>query len=256
VPAPRRVRLTERDRDLLAFVAEHRLVLAEHVAALLGVSAATAYGRLRALSCAGMLKAKTVFHGRPGHYQITRQGLAAVGSSLPSPRLDVRAYDHDIGLAWLWLAAKGGTFGELREVVSERQMRSWDERPDRDGARFGVRLGGVGAGGRDRLHYPDLMLDTASGHRVAVELELSGKGRTRRERILAGYGSDRRIDAVLYLVEDPALARSIRASAARLGISSLIHVQRFTRGASMRDPAAGRAAQRGSARTPVAEGAR
>jgi hypothetical protein len=253
VPSPRRVRLTERDRELLAFVAEHRLVLAEHVGALLGVSAATAYGRLRALSGAGLLTSKAIFHGRPGHYQITRQGLAAIDSSLPPPKLDVRGYDHDVGLAWLWLAAKGGAFGELRDIVSERQMRSSDGRPDRHGERFGVRLGGVGAGGRERLHYPDLVLDTASGHRVAVELELTGKGRTRRETILAGYGSDHRIDAVLYLVEDAALARSIRSSAARLGISSLIHVQRFARGASMRDGAAGRAPERAPVRTAVAE---
>jgi hypothetical protein len=60
---------------------------------------------------------------------------------------------------------------------------------------------------------------------VAVELELTAKSRARRERILAGYGSDPRIDAVLYLVDQPALATSIQASARRLGISQLIHVQ-------------------------------
>jgi hypothetical protein len=84
----------------------------------------------------------------------------------------------------------------------------------------------VGPGGRPRLHYPDLLLVTPEGHRIAVELELSSKGRARRDRILAGYGADARIEVVLYLVEQTALARAIQSSARRLGISSLVHVER------------------------------
>jgi hypothetical protein len=98
-----------------------------------------------------------------------------------------------------------------------------------DGARrYGVRLGGVGSGGRDRLHYPDMMLVTAGGHRVAFELELTTKEPARREKILAGYAADRRIDAIVYLVERPAVGRAIERSAARMGISHLVRVQRVT----------------------------
>jgi hypothetical protein len=222
-----RVLLTERDRLILEMAAEHRLILAAHAGALLGVSAPTAARRLRALCTGGYLSTETLFAGRPACYQINRRGLEMIGSGLPRPRIDLRAYDHDVGLVWLWLAARGGTFGPLGEVLSERTLRS------RDGGRargsgtepLGVRLGGVGPAGLERLHYPDLLLLTPDGRRIAVELELSSKGRTRRERILAGYGSDARIDAVLYLVDQPALARSIQASARRLGISSHIHVQ-------------------------------
>ncbi len=90
---------------------------------------------------------------------------------------------------------------------------------------MGVRLGGTGPGGRERLHYPDLLLVTPDGRRIAVELELSAKGTARREKILAGYGADARIDAVLYLVDRPVLATAIRSSARRLGISHHVHVQ-------------------------------
>jgi hypothetical protein len=106
-------------------------------------------------------------------------------------------------------------------------MRSRDG-ADPSAEPFGIRLGGYGAGGRPRLHYPDLLLDTNCGHRVAIELELSGKKRTHRETILSGYSVDRRIDAVLYLVDDPAVARALSASVRRLGLESLVHVQRFT----------------------------
>jgi hypothetical protein len=88
-----------------------------------------------------------------------------------------------------------------------------------------VRLGGAGRAGRPRLHYPDLLLVTAGGSRVAVELELTGKGRARRETILAGYGADPGIASVLYLSDSRATGNAIRASARRLGLADLVRVQ-------------------------------
>ncbi len=217
--------LTDRDHELLSFVAEHRLVLSTHVQALLGTSPSAASARLRALASEGFLSYDRVFSREPPFCQIRRKGLAAIGSDLPPPRIDLACYRHDVGAAWLWLAARSGTFGPIREVLGERRMRSADGAPDRRGEPHGVRLGGVGPHGRERLHYPDLLLITPAGGRIALELELSSKGRTRREKILAGYASDSRIDAALYLVEDPSIARSIKDSARRLGISDRVHVQ-------------------------------
>lgn len=229
-------RLTTRDRELLEFVAEHRFVLREHVEALLGISASAANARLLALRRAGVLRGQAPqYDGHSAGYQIRGPGLGAIGSALPVPRRpDPRGYAHDVGLTWLWLAARRGAFGLLEELVSERHMRSYDGRADRRDEPYGVRLGGAGRGGRDRLHYPDLLLRTGTGHTVAVELELSRKSRTRLETILAGYGSDRRIHAVLYLTRGEAHAREISAAAARLGLSSLIHVQTFRWGGKLR----------------------
>jgi len=221
--------------------AEHRLILPAHAQTLLELSLSAASSRLRALAGAGYLAPHRIFAGQPTAYQINRKGLAAIGSALPAPQLDLRAHAHDVGVAWLWLAARAGTFGPLSAVVSERTMRSMDARrddqPDKFFGPLGVRLGGTGPAGRERLHYPDLMLVTSDGRRIAVELELSAKGAARRERILAGYGADARIDAVLYLVERPALATAIRSSARRLGISHHVHVQ------WIRQPPAGRSAR-------------
>lgn len=234
-PGPRRRRrvlLTPRDRELLEFAAEHRLILPAHAAVLLRVSPSTATARLRALSQAGYLDRRRVFAGQPAAHQINRNGLRVIDSPLPAPRIDLSAYAHDVGLAWVHLAARAGTFGRVRDVVSERTMRSADGRRQRNGAggpeerTFGVRLGGRGPRGEPRLHYPDLLLVTPEGQRIAIELELSGKGRARRDQILAGYGSDPGIAAVLYLVDRPVLANAIRSSARRLGISAHVHVQR------------------------------
>ena len=244
--------LTERDRELLLFLAEHRLVLATHVETLFGVSADAAERRLRALAQQGYLSRRRIFFGQPPCCHIRARGLAAVGSELPAPRLNLVNYEHDVGVAWIWLAAKRGTFGPLREVIGERRMRSHDGRLNaeqltpnpalaganaladsawRSGQPLAVRLGPAGRSGRDRLHYPDLLLRTSDGKRIAIELELSSKGRARLEGILLGYASDRRIDGVLYLVEDRPAGRTVgetvRSSARRLGIEDLIAVRRL-----------------------------
>ncbi len=236
---PRRtaLELTERDRAILAFAADHRLVLAAHVAALVGSSGRAAGTRLGALSRAGYLESRQLFHQQPACYRVTAAGLAAVGSPLRRPGLDLECYLHDVGCAWLWLSARGGAFGRAVQVLSERQLRSRDARMERgtepggtgasrDGP-LAVRLGGFGPGGREQLHYPDLLVRTPQARRIAIELELTGKGRRRRERILTGYGADRRFDAVVYLVNRPGLARDLRRSAAALGIAPLVHVQTF-----------------------------
>ena len=247
------MRITKRDRVLLSFAADHRFVQPAHAGALLGVSIRSAEARLRALSTAGLLIRKRWLHGHPACYQVTGAGLGAIGSDLPRPRIDLRSYEHDVGLAWLWLAARDGRFGPMREVLAERQLRSRDgaaaapssaAAQGERGRPVGVRLGGVGPAGRERLHYPDLLLTTDDGHRIAVELELSSKGRVRREKILAGYGADARIDAVLYLVKDRRLGRSLQDSARRVGLEALVHVQQVGSPPAAAARADGRAAER------------
>jgi len=218
--------LTQRDLAVLAFAAAHRFVTAAHIAVLPVVSEPAADDRLVELSDAGYLGREQVFDAEPAAHRITGMGLRAAGSDLPAPRrLNLAHYHHDDGLAWLALMARRGRFGELREIAGERHMRSLDGRDGDPDTRYGVRLGGIGADGRPRLHYPDLILTRATGERVAFELELTGKTTARRELILAGYGADRRIDSVVYLVERRAVGDAITRSARRLGIEDMVHVQ-------------------------------
>jgi DNA-binding PadR family transcriptional regulator len=250
-PKPRRrrgTRITERDRHLLSFIGEHRLVLASHVQALLGISAAAAYARLHSLSEAGFLIHRRLFQGEPGCYQITHKGLQLIDSALPRPRIDLRGYRHDVGVAWLSLAARHGVFGPMREVHAERILRSHDGTPDGRADPLGVRLGGVGPSGRARLHYPDLVLVGEDGRRFAIELELSAKGLSRLEQIIAGYGADPRIDRVLYLVDDARVARGVRAAAANIGISHLVQVQWVNLAGADRAGSADAAAERATRR--------
>jgi hypothetical protein len=237
-------RLTDHDLELLAFLAEHRLALPRHAAVLLGTSAQAATARLNRLAKAGLLTARPAFPGEARSYQITRSGLAHIASNLPTPRVDVRMYEHDVGVAWLWLAARNGAFGPLQELIPERRLRSLDGGRDPDAEPLAVRLGGFGPHGKERLHYPDLVLRSADGRCVALELELTSKSRTRLEAILAGYGADPRFNGVVYLVDRPAVARSVQAAARRVGIRDLVHIQRIRSTVSRNASAAAVAGER------------
>lgn len=243
--SPRPVALTEADLELLGFLAEHRFALTDHAAALGRVTPQTANRRLAKLVGAGHVRREEVFTGQSPMHLITRKGLGAVGSPLPTPRPDIHSYEHDIGAAWLWLAAQRGTFGPLSEIVAERTLRSRDGAREGDLAEpLGVRLGGTGPRGRASLHYPDLLLRTADGRRVALELELTPKGRTRLEVILAGYGADPRIDGVVYLVRTQSMARSVERAARKVGVSDLVHLQRVRYRATRPTAASARALER------------
>lgn len=225
--SPRSVHLTDRDHEILAFAAEHRLVLERQVERLVGVGEGRVRRRLDALVDTGAMRSDRVFGDL--HYQIRGRGLAAIGSSLPPPSYKLASYKHDVGLGWLWLSARDGMFGPLREILSERGMRSHDGTLDRSAEPYGVRKGGYDRYGNERLHYPDLLLLDPHGRRLALELELSSKGRERTELIIGGYGADSRIDRVLYLVEaQPAgyrIRRSLEHTVREVGLSDRIRFQ-------------------------------
>ncbi len=248
--------LSEVDGELLAFLAEHRVALVDQLATLTGRSDAGVRRRLRALAAAGLIAERRVLHRQPPAYLITRRGLRTLGSPLPLPRLNLQAYLHDLGAGWLWLAARDGAFGALSEIHSERRLRSRDGLPRGPDAgpehseRLGVRLFDLGPGGRECLHYPDLVLRTAAGQRVALELELTTKAPRRLEGILEAYAADPRIDAVIYVVGDRRLEARIRTAAARAGASRKLFVRHFTFAPAMEGLAGqlGHASARGAGR--------
>jgi hypothetical protein len=235
---------------MLAFAAEHPFVLAAQIARLLDMAEPAAATRLRALRRRGYLAKGWGPHGEPLHHRVTTPGLRVIGSDLPAPREEVNlaTYRHEAGVAWLALGAQRGIFGPASDVVSDRRMRSQDGRASAGEERFGVRLGAAGPGGHDRLHYPDLLLVTDTGHRVAFELELTLKGRRRREGILNAYSLDRRIDAVVYLMDNPARRRAMRESVRRLGIGDRVRVEGVTLGHRPRGSGPSRTAGRSAAR--------
>ena len=152
-------------------------------------SEAAAAARLRRLGRAGHLRRARELHRGPVVAPDHRApGCGPSAATLPAPRgFDLATHRHDAGLG---VADAGGAGGALRRasrgVISEREMRSHDGRAtDPAPALRGAPAAAPGPGGRDRLHYPDMVIVTETGHRVAFELELSTKEPDRRERILS-----------------------------------------------------------------------
>ena len=246
----REITITEVDLSLLGPLAEHRILIAPQVASLLGVTEATAARRLNRLREGGLVNHERVFDGHPSATSITSRGLGAIESRLPRPRVDLRGYRHDVGVGWLWLGARGGAFGDLIEVAADRRMRAQDAAALRAGdpLRYGVGLGLLGPHGRPQHHYPDLLVTQRSGHRVAVELELTAKSPSRMARIMTAYASDGNVDAVIYVVQNRAIAQLVSDAARRAGIADIIHLLRLgpdgIAGAGYRSPNAVRTAGR------------
>jgi hypothetical protein len=223
------ISLTEADLSVLGPLAEHRILIVPQVALLLGVSERTAARRLKRLHDARLLHFEQTFNGQPAGAKITAGGLRAIGSSLKAPYLNLNEYRHDVGVAWMWLAARDGAFGEIAELTSDRRMKVEDAAAVPVGGRpkWGIGLGLLGPHGTPQHHYPDLMLQMASGHRVAVELELTSKSVRRMSRIMLAYASDARIDDVLYLAANQRIAGRVTEAARRAGIGDRVHVQRL-----------------------------
>jgi hypothetical protein len=219
--------LTEREASVLGPLAEHRLLIVPQVAALLGVSERTALARLKALERDRLLRFHTLFRALPWAASIQSGGLRRLGSPLKAPQLNLNEYRHDVGVGWLWLAARAGSFGELRGLTTDRRMQAEDftTRAAGRAPHWGVGLGMFGSHGQPRRHYPDLMLEMASGHRVAVELELTAKSTGRMTRIMTAYASDAGVDHVLYLAANRGVATRVLEAARKAGIPERVHVQ-------------------------------
>jgi hypothetical protein len=82
-----------------------------------------------------------------------------------------------------------------RRVLTERELRSRDRgAPQRP--RYGVWLGGQRT--RRGLHFPDLVVELDDGATLAIEVELTAKGRRRLASIVAAYVRARHVAQVRY----------------------------------------------------------
>jgi len=223
--ASRRWRLTERDVELLGWVGRWRAVLAGQVQSRFGIGPVVCYRRLRALVDMGLLVHRQVFCGEPGVYLATAGGLAVADVSLPTSRLDLATYRHDLAAVWVSLAVRSEltrSRAALR-VVGDRELRALVS--GGAAARQGG-LTGLGAG-RGRAGIPDVAVVDGDGRMlVAVEVELSAKGASRLARVLSAYGRQPDLRRVVYLTDRPGVAAGVRRAARRVAADDLVEVRR------------------------------
>lgn len=204
-------RVTDRDLAIVGWLGRLRFAEAAQVSRRFGLGERHAYRRLRGLVAAGLLDHRRVFHNQPGAYWATRAGLDAAGLRLPPAGIDIRTYEHD-RLAAALAIDLADEFGS-DPIVTEREVRSLDAAADT--LRYAVVRPG-----RRGLHFPDLAVDGSDGRPLAIEVELTAKGRGRLDSIVAGYVRARHIAGVRYYAAPaamPGLARAVaRARAGSL----------------------------------------
>ncbi len=196
---------------LIRWVAGMGAVTAEAVAAHLGVSAASARGRLRAAEGERLLKRCRPLTGHPALYTVTRAGLR---------KADVRGLDpctvspanalHLIECARV-AAALERCYPDHR-VQGERELRG-EERECRR-ALASAELGRGPRGEQGGRHRPDLVLwprGAQNGLPVAVEVELTVKAPERLAGICRAWARTRCVAGVLYLAPPEVERAVIRA---------------------------------------------
>jgi hypothetical protein len=193
---------------IVRWVAGMGAVTAEAVAVHLGVSPASARGRLRAAEGERLLKRCRPLTGRPALYTVTRAGLR---------NADVRGLDpcnvsasnalHLIECARV-AAALERCYPDHR-VQGERELRGEERERHRKLASAEIGVGMRGA--RGSRHHPDLVLwplDADAALPVAVEVELTIKAPERLAAICRAWARARCVAGVLY-VAPPEVERAV-----------------------------------------------
>jgi hypothetical protein len=215
--------------SLLEFVAAHELVLAAHVAGLMGVSESDATERLDELVEQDLASRVRLSAHSPAAYRITQSGAHRVDPALPPlGPMDLTGYRRAVSLPGLWLAARAGSFGKTRDVLTTRQMQAADAASRTEalvgvaGARFGddsVRGGKVGIG------YPDLGLLSPTRGWATADLVLAVPDRERLHSLLGRAHHDERIVQQRFVVEDEPAAELVETTAEQLGLANQVDVQ-------------------------------
>jgi len=209
------------------------VLVVTQLALLQGVTPPTMRARVRRLVRRGLVQVDDRYARAPAGVLITGAGLRQIGSSLSPPTANDSQLRHDIGVGWVWVAARRGAFGEISELVSERRMRSSDARREplrAPGERYGI---GVETAGPANSHFADMLIRTRGGRAIAVEVELHAKGAWRLDRVMHAYAGDPRISDVLYLVPSRHLGDPVFAAAERAGIADRVHVQLIAGGGAI-----------------------
>ncbi len=203
---------------LIRWAAGLGAVTAEAVAEHLGVSVASARGRLGAAEGERQLERHRPLTGRPALYTVTRAGLRAAGvRGLDPCRVSASNALHLIECARV-AAALERCYPDHR-VQGERELRSEEHECRR--ALASVELGGGARGDRSGIgqprhrqprHRPDLVLwptDPTGGLPVAVEVELTVKAPERLAAICLAWARARCVAGVLYLTP-PEVERAVQ----------------------------------------------
>lgn len=226
-----RSRVTDRDRQLLAWVGRWRHSTARQVHTWLGLrpqvnpSGRQPSQRMTYRVLQRLTHDELLIHHRPaagpGVYAASADGLSAAGMHAWRPsRWNWLRHRHEVAV--IEAALKALANGAER-VIGDREMKHLKRlTAASDPGDFGWAVPIWSQEGGRIDHWPDLWVLEAHGRRIAVEVELSRKASSRLDRILHGYrrlAARGGVDQLAYLSSDPAVREAVAAAAAAEGLA-------------------------------------
>lgn len=207
---PAGVQLTERDLEVLGWIADQYAVRTDVIRWLLGNGSPLSDSRTRAVVArwqrAGVAESRRFFAGAPHVVWLTRAGTALVrpGWRARPPTLSMLAHHHAVTQVRLAIERRGhGT-----DWVCERVLYKQRSTPD--------------------AHVPDGMFRSSRGPVTAVEVELTLKAADRLRDIVRDLTLDH--ESVLYVVDDTTtIGRAVAAAADAIGETDRVHVVELQR---------------------------
>ena len=210
LPAPptRRLALTQRDEELVRWVARHGLVSADQAGRRFFPSMWAAWRRLRRLEAGGLLRREPAFRDMPFVVRVTGAGARLAACDVLPARLDAGLLRHALALVDLSEDLLADTPGA--EWITERELR-----------RDLMRAARADPEERQR-RTPDGVLVLPDGRRVAVELDLTPKRTRKLEQLADAYALDSTVDCVWWFLPSAASAARMRELVAERGLEHLI----------------------------------
>jgi DNA-binding MarR family transcriptional regulator len=201
-PQSKKIRITDRDLEILNFINNFGFCELPQIGKRFNLKIRRAYQIVNRFIEAGLLEHERIFYKKHGIYRLTQKG-AKYTELPPLYRVSLANYKHDILMIEVYLKLRA-LYPEA-EWISERQLKH-DKYFD-----------GLGKKG----HLPDGILKfpneiiRGEAKQVAIEVELTAKGKKRTESILTGYGKDFSITEVWYYCANNTV-EFIRSNAARM----------------------------------------
>lgn len=199
--------LTERDVEILNFINHFGFCEMPQVEKRFNVRGARGYQLMQRLIQMGLVKHERIFYGRHGIFRLTSKG-ASYTSLPPMDKVPVGIYEHQLNIIEVFLKLR--LLYPEANWISERQLlheKYFD---------------GVGKSG----HVSDGILVLPDNKQIAIEVELSVKGKKRIEGILKGYGSQFQLAEVWYFCL-PSLLRYLTAQVTNLPFIKIHNIKEF-----------------------------
>jgi hypothetical protein len=184
--------VTERDVQVLKFIARHGIVTSEQIGRACFPSVWAAYKRLKALDAMALIVREGAWHRAPKVIRVTLAGARIADVGLRPAKLHLAQVPHDVAVVELYLEIESQNPGV--ELQTERELRAELYRT------------------KEKLRrIPDIVV-TIEGRATAVELDMTFKDTRTVESVIAAYERQRqRFADVRWFVDSPKAAQRYSA---------------------------------------------